>query len=1095
MPTPVSTARECLTEESARVLDDAVSVARRRSHSQTTSLHIISALLSLPNSILKEACQRNRGGAYSPRLQLRALELSVGVSLDRLPAIKSQDESESPPPISNSLMAAIKRSQANQRRHPETFHLYQQTLNQNHQNGVVLSVKVELKHFVLSILDDPIVSRVLGEAGFRSSDLKISILQPPAQIRYPPPLFLCNLVNDESKRCRFSFPFAIESVDENCKRVCEVLVKKIKKNPILIGNCGKDALIGFRESVKIGKVGVLDKKIDGLSLVCIENEVSEFVLRSGSEEIMGVKFDEVGEVLERCRGCGVVVDFGELGVFVKGGSSDGVNYVVSRLSNLVQVYGEKIWLMGFAESYEIYMKFVDRFPTIEKDWDLHMLPITASTPLNGGSYSKSSLLGSFVPFGGFFPAPPEFNNLLESKSQSMPRCDMCNEKYELEVSSVLKGSSTASVAVQDLPNLSSWLQKDDIDKCKGANPLEVRDGGVQNARLAGLQRKWNDICQRLHHSRSLQQDKIMVGSSVPAVRTYHCDAKRKDSNGQDSMLKECMCTDPCSCISSNLPKIPSRPRQYMELPVTSVAEIPSLKNKVSVEVSSIRKPEMNPKEPSYPICSPMLQPGLTSSSSVTSSVTTDLGLGTIYASCEQEHRTSKPQDCKELPKVSGNASANIPAKIVGDCRHTSANNIMQTSFYPSLGGKSDDKDFKYLWKLLSDAVGWQEEAICTISQTISSCRNGYGRLRGQTYKRDIWLSFLGPDKVGKRRIASALAQISREDLFSVNLDPVNCFSLQNSIFDYPDSSSKNLSFRGKTVVGYIAEKLSRKPHSVVLLENIDKADFITQKSLGQAIKTGRFPDSDGREINISNVIFMTTLSHDSNVVSGEGTPKFSEDIVLGAKGLQMKIVVESIAVDMPRTSGANVLLKQMKGTSNQVSINKRKIIDDTGNSLELLNRCQKVSRTCIDLNLPVEDTEGNDYEACESYSSSESSDVWLEDFLDQVDQKVVFKPFDFDALAQKILKVIEKSFRETIGSDILLEIDFEVMLQILAAAWLSNERAVESWIEQVILASFVEVQQKHRLTSRSILKLVGLEGLHMEEKAPNLNLPANISVN
>lgn len=389
MPTPVSTARECLTEESARVLDDAVAVARRRSHSQTTSLHIISALLSIPNSTLKEACQRNRGGAYSPRLQLRALELSVGVSLDRLPSTKSQDESESPPPISNSLMAAIKRSQANQRRHPETFHLYQQTLNQSHQNGVVLSVKVELKHFVLSILDDPIVSRVLGEAGFRSSDLKISILQPPAQIRYPPPLFLCNLVNDESKRCRFSFPFAIETVDENCKRISEVLVKKIKKNPILIGFCGKDALKGFRESVKNGKVGVLDKKIDGLSLVCIENEVSEFVLRNGSEEMMGLKFDEVGDVLERCRGCGVVVDFGELGVFVKGGSVDGVNYVVSRLSNLVRVYGEKIWVMGSAESYEIYMKFVDRFPTIEKDWDLHMLPITASTPLNGGSYSKS----------------------------------------------------------------------------------------------------------------------------------------------------------------------------------------------------------------------------------------------------------------------------------------------------------------------------------------------------------------------------------------------------------------------------------------------------------------------------------------------------------------------------------------------------------------------------------------------------------------------------------------------------------------------------------------------------------------------------------
>lgn len=86
-----------------------------------------------------------------------------------------------------------------------------------------------------------------------------------------------------------------------------------------------------------------------------------------------------------------------------------------------------------------------------------------------------SLLGSFVPFGGFFPAPPEINNLLESRSQSAPRCDMCNKKYEQEVSSVLKGGSTTSVAAQDQLNLPSWLQMDDIDKCKSANPSEVCD--------------------------------------------------------------------------------------------------------------------------------------------------------------------------------------------------------------------------------------------------------------------------------------------------------------------------------------------------------------------------------------------------------------------------------------------------------------------------------------------------------------------------------------------------------------------------------------------------------------------------------------------
>ena len=120
MPTPVSTARQCLTDEAARALDDAVSVARRRSHAQTTSLHAVSALLSLPSASLRDACSRCRSCSYSPRLQLRALELSVGVSLDRLPTTKSSGGGgggEEGPPVSNSLMAAIKRSQANQRRH------------------------------------------------------------------------------------------------------------------------------------------------------------------------------------------------------------------------------------------------------------------------------------------------------------------------------------------------------------------------------------------------------------------------------------------------------------------------------------------------------------------------------------------------------------------------------------------------------------------------------------------------------------------------------------------------------------------------------------------------------------------------------------------------------------------------------------------------------------------------------------------------------------------------------------------------------------------------------------------------------------------
>lgn len=82
-------------------------------------------------------------------------------------------------------------------------------------------------------------------------------------------------------------------------------------------------------------------------------------------------------------------------------------------------------------------------------------------------------MGSFVPFGGFFPTPSEFKNLLSSKNKSISRCDLCNEKYDQEASVILKGGSTISVADQHLPSLSSWLQKNETDTCNSAGPAEV----------------------------------------------------------------------------------------------------------------------------------------------------------------------------------------------------------------------------------------------------------------------------------------------------------------------------------------------------------------------------------------------------------------------------------------------------------------------------------------------------------------------------------------------------------------------------------------------------------------------------------------------
>jgi len=403
MPTPVSVARQCLTDEAARALDEAVAVARRRNHCQTTSLHAVSALLALPASTLRDACSRATTSAFSSRRQFRALDLSVGVSLDRLPSSRTLDED---PPISNSLMAAIKRSQANQRRHPDNFHLHQ--IHCNQQAASVL--KVEMKHFILSILDDPIVSRVFGEAGFRSYDIKIAIVHPPVSqsSKYSPvgcaPIFLCNLpgsnITGPGRPPGFSFPFSSGLDDDDvgdddvCRRIGEALVRRDGKgrNLLLVGVYASKALKGFVDSVnKENKGGVLPSEISGVSVISIEDEIIHFVSElGGDKEKMGLKFEELGQELEQHSGPGIVVNFGDMKVLVgENVCGDAVSYLVSKLTSLLEGFRGKIWLVGTADSYDTYLKSVGRFSSVEKDWDLRVLPIASYKSPVGDFSSKS----------------------------------------------------------------------------------------------------------------------------------------------------------------------------------------------------------------------------------------------------------------------------------------------------------------------------------------------------------------------------------------------------------------------------------------------------------------------------------------------------------------------------------------------------------------------------------------------------------------------------------------------------------------------------------------------------------------------------------
>ncbi|PKA51894.1 Chaperone protein ClpB1 [Apostasia shenzhenica] len=1138
MPTSVSTARQCLAGEASAALDAAVSAARRRSHAQTTSLHVVFALLSSSSpSLLRDALTRARSSAYSPRLQFRALELCFGVALDRLPSSSSSPAAApSPsqpdePPVSNSLMAAIKRSQANQRRHPDTFHLYQQQQSAANSSSAFAGVKVELQQLVLAILDDPIVSRVFGEAGFRNCDIKLAVLRPPPPIlRFPraarcPPLFLCNFSAGEG--FGFPFPSAVgaahlfaDAADENCRRIAEVLNRSTgdSRNPILVGVGAAEAVGDFSRAVKRRNWASLPPEIRGLRIGSFERELAGGgAVDDVKASISGLLEEVSGEVEEP----GAVVSIGDLKELVEGREEVG-DFLVSELTKALELRRGRLWVMGWSATYESYLKFLSRYPLLDKDWDLQLLPITSQRSSMGGLPAKPpgtreltfqgifvfSLVDSFVPFGGLFPQSYEPIGTLNNPYQSLPRCHNCNEKYEEEVADVMKDKS-ASLEDQQQANLPSRLHRAYFGVMKEGcdNSKAKGDGSVLNAKIADLQKKWNEYCQGLHRgSQIIDANNYSVLPHLVGIPYASETVNFSKLSSNTSATHTQICSRSGFAISTGLPKATD---VNQNISSTSASEpinrdlISKLQEKPSKSEPVMAGGFQSPSDWS-------IQDGHNSPTSATS-VTTDLVLGAVNDNSSFEQKTA-PLAHVERSKGSPQCSTRRQVDESGSgfhlhtspCSHpkspakVSSGHADSFSFTKAQNGifSLDASNCKSFYRNLVANVGRQEEALWSISEAIIHCRTTHEKRHLPIPRGDIWLSFLGPDRVGKKMAALALAELifgSWDSCICIDLSDHDDFACQNRIFHRHGLKEQNAGSRGKITSDHIAMEISRKPLSVFFLENVDKADLLAQSSLITAIQTGKFSDSHGREFSISSSIFVTT----AKALSMKDSPKenvfFSEERILAAHPQNMKILVEPLSGSLSRCKRSTVSIsseynpkwKRKLGSSGHDEEQ-----DDYFTAVKKPNRSSSIS---LDLNLPAVD----DFESScsENNSTNENSQEWLDEFSGLLDQTVCFKPFDFDSLADYVLKEISKAFLNTIGSNHLLEIDVKVMEQILAATWLMRDRRdLSDWIEKALCRSFLDLRNKYKLSDCIMLKLVPNLDSAMEESESGLFLPSRIDL-
>nr|XP_043629329.1 protein SUPPRESSOR OF MAX2 1-like [Erigeron canadensis] len=951
MRTGLNAILQTLTPEAATVFNHSIAEAGRRNHNQTTPLHVAATLLAAPTGFLRQACIRSHPNSSHP-LQCRALELCFSVALERLPSNATSSPAALEPPVSNALMAALKRAQAHQRR----------GCSDQQQQQPLLTVKVELEHLIISILDDPSVSRVMREASFSSPAVKATIEQHslannvvfrpslPAGTQSPVPnnrnLYMNQMLqrSDETsvssmnlylknprlqmgqKQGNLNLGFNQQVRVDDVKRVMDTMSKSNKKNPILVGEFGTEILKKeILKRIQSGDISTIHG-FKNFDIVSVE---------------FPAKIDELIDVIKaRIRNGsdrGIVIDIGDLKWLIEQPATTEIGREsVAKIAKLVTKFGsenDKIWLIGTA-SCETYWKCQTYHPSLENDWDLQVVPISSTFSNRFGS-------------NGMFGSSVESVNLFRNCDQMPPCCPKCFNEYEQEL---VKLNELEKSCVEAKSNLPQWLQ-DAKAQC-GESESDSDTSMPNHSRVNDQQllKKWTDICLRIHpnHDQSPNFARMLTGfvPMVPMVNAYK--PNRLLGQSQTGQLQE-------------MPRSPVHTE--LVLGSNEVHEDPSVKD----------------------------------------------FLGCI---------SSEPQAKGKF--------ANL----------------------------EDADSFKKLLKALMKMAWWQPEAASTIAKIVTQCGS-----RGS-----MWWLFAGPDRAGKKKMASVLAQHVR------GADPITiCLGSRRG------DNEVDTGYRGKTVLDRIVEAVRRNPFSVIVLSDIDEADMLVRGSIKQAMQRGRLTDSHGREISLGNIIFVLTGNWSTTNADDEVLDEKRLNLANVGGQLQLTVCEKRSKRRAEWLPGENMCTKQPRKVGSGLSLD--------------LNLAMDVEEDRTDTSdLTIEQGDENPCFAIPSVSVPY-------ELVGPSNEAVMFKPVQFGLIRREIEKTVKTVFSSIVDKKLSIEVDESTLDNISSVLWFGTT-SLEDWAARVLVPSF------HKLIEQLPSSFEDLVVRLESDQDPNLDqahhckdmLPSNIKV-
>jgi len=162
-----------------------------------------------------------------------------------------------------------------------------------------------------------------------------------------------------------------------------------------------------------------------------------------------------------------------------------------------------------------------------------------------------------------------------------------------------------------------------------------------------------------------------------------------------------------------------------------------------------------------------------------------------------------------------------------------------------------------LYERISSKIIGQDEAVSAVVRAVRRKRAGI------SYRKNpVSMIFAGPTGVGKTELVKVLA----DELFK---QPESLIRLDMSEFMEKHSVSRIIGappgYVGYDEAGQLTEKIRRRPHAVILFDEIEKAHPDVLNILLQILDDGKITDAQGRQVNFENAIIIMTTNAGSDV--------------------------------------------------------------------------------------------------------------------------------------------------------------------------------------------------------------------------------------